>query len=160
MEIPVYLFTGFLEGGKTSFITETMKDPNFNDGQRKYLIITCEEGEVEYYPEELGANVSFASFDDEQSITVDRLNAMQKRSGADIVVVEYNGMWTLDRFYNSLPQTWMVYQEVFICDSATALVYNANMRQLMVDKLMECDVVVFNRVGPNTDRQEIHKLVR
>ena len=64
MEIPVYLFTGFLEGGKTSFIVETMKDPNFNDGKRKYLIITCEEGEVEYYPDDLGDNVSFASFED------------------------------------------------------------------------------------------------
>lgn len=160
MEIPVYLFTGFLEGGKTSFIVETMKDPNFNDGKRKYLIITCEEGEVEYYPEELGTNVSFAHFDDEQSITVDRLNAMQKRAGAEIVVVEYNGMWTLDRFYNSLPQSWMVYQEIFICDSTTAGVYNANMRQLMVDKLTSCEMVVFNRVTPATDKMTLHKIVR
>ena len=160
MEIPVYLFTGFLESGKTSFITETMKDPNFNDGKRKYLIITCEEGEVEYYPDELGSNVSFASFDDEQSITVDRLNAMQKRAGADIIVVEYNGMWMLDRFYNSLPQNWMVYQEVLICDSTTALVYNANMRQLMVDKLTSCEMAVFNRVTPSTDKMALHKLVR
>ena len=160
MEIPVYLFTGFLEGGKTSFIVETMKDPNFNDGKRKYLIITCEEGEVEYYPDELGSNVSFASFDDEQSITVDRLNAMQKRAGADIVVVEYNGMWTLDRFYNALPQHWMVYQEVFICDSTTAQVYNANMRQLMVDKLTSCEMVVFNRTTPDTDKMALHKIVR
>ena len=160
MEIPVYLFTGFLEGGKTSFIVETMKDPNFNDGKRKYLIITCEEGEVEYYPDELGSNVSFASFDDEQSITVDRLNAMQKRAGADIVVVEYNGMWTLDRFYNALPQHWMVYQEVFICDSTTAQVYNANMRQLMVDKLTSSEMVVFNRVGADTDKMALHKIVR
>ena len=160
MEIPVYLFTGFLEGGKTSFIVETMRDPNFNDGKRKYLIITCEEGEVEYYPEELGTNVSFAHFDDEQSITVDRLNAMQKRAGAEIVVVEYNGMWTLDRFYNSLPQSWMVYQEIFICDSTTAGVYNANMRQLMVDKLTSCEMVVFNRVTPVTDKMTLHKIVR
>ena len=48
METPVYLFTGFLEAGKTSFVAETMRDPNFNDGKRKYLIITCEEGEEEY----------------------------------------------------------------------------------------------------------------
>ena len=160
MEIPVYLFTGFLEGGKTSFIVETMKDPNFNDGKKKYLIITCEEGEVEYYPEELGSNVSFVHFDDEQSITLDRLNAMQKRAGAEIVVVEYNGMWTLDRFYNSLPQSWMVYQEIFICDSTTAGVYNANMRQLMVDKLTSCEMVVFNRVTPATDKMALHKIVR
>ena len=160
MEIPVYLFTGFLEGGKTSFIVETMKDPNFNDGKRKYLIITCEEGEVEYYPDELGSNVSFATFDDEQSITIDRLNAMQKRAGADIVVIEYNGMWMLDRLYNSLPQNWMVYQEIFICDSTTAMVYNANMRQIMVDKLTSCEMVVFNRVNPATDKMALHKLVR
>ena len=160
MEIPVYLFTGFLEGGKTSFIVETMKDPNFNDGKRKYLIITCEEGEVEYYPDELGSNVSFATFDDEQSITIDRLNAMQKRAAADIVVIEYNGMWMLDRLYNSLPQNWMVYQEIFICDSTTAMVYNANMRQIMVDKLTSCEMVVFNRVNPATDKMALHKLVR
>ena len=160
METAVYLFTGFLEAGKTSFITETMKDPNFNDGKRKYLIITCEEGEVEYYPEDFGGNVSFASFDDEQSITVDRLSAMQKRAGADIVVVEYNGMWTLDRFYNSLPDSWMVYQEIFVCDSTTALVYNANMRQLMVDKLTSCEMVVFNRTTTETDKMALHKLVR
>ncbi len=160
METAVYLFTGFLEAGKTSFIAETMKDPNFNDGKRKYLIITCEEGEVEYYPEELGQNVSFASFEDEQSITVDRLSAMQKRAGADIVVVEYNGMWTLDRFYNSLPDSWMVYQEIFVCDSTTALNYNANMRQLMVDKLTSCEMVVFNRTTPETDKMALHKLVR
>ena len=160
METAVYLFTGFLEAGKTSFITETMKDPNFNDGNRKYLIITCEEGEVEYYPDDFGSNVSFASFDDEQSITVDRLSAMQKRAGADIVVVEYNGMWTLDRFYNSLPDSWMVYQEIFVCDSTTALIYNANMRQLMVDKLTSCEMVVFNRTTPETDKMALHKLVR
>ncbi len=159
-EIPVYLFTGFLESGKTSFIVETMKDPNFNDGKRKYLIITCEEGEVEYYPEELGENVSFASFDEEQMITPDRLGAMQKRSGADIVLVEYNGMWTLDSFYNSLPENWMVYQEIFVCDSTTAFVYNANMRQLMVDKLTSCEMVVFNRTTTDTDKLALHKIVR
>ena len=160
MEIPVYLFTGFLEGGKTSFIVETMKDPNFNDGKRKYLIITCEEGEVEYYPDELGDNVSFASFDDEQLITPDRLNAMQKRAGADIVLVEYNGMWMLDKFYNALPQNWLVYQEIFVCDSTTAQVYNANMRQLMVDKLTSCERVVFNRTTESTDKMALHKIVR
>ena len=160
IEVPVYLFTGFLESGKTSFVVETMKDPNFNDGKRKYLVITCEEGEVEYYPDDFGDNVSFASFDEEQKITPDRLNAMQKRAGADIVVVEYNGMWMLDSFYNALPQNWTVYQEIFISDSTTALMYNANMRQLTVDKLTSCEMAVFNRTTPATDKMALHKLVR
>ena len=160
MEIPVYLFTGFLEAGKTSFIAETMKDPNFNDGKRKYLIILCEEGEEELDPSDFGDNVSLAIFDDEQKITTDRLSAAAKRAGADIVVIEYNGMWMLDRFYNALPENWMVYQEILIVDSTTALSYNANMRQLMVDKLTSCEMVVFNRVTAATDKLELHKIVR
>ena len=160
METAVYLFTGFLEAGKTKFISETMRDPNFNDGKRKYLVITCEEGEEELLPEELGDNVSLASFDDPQRITPDRLSAMQKRASADIVVVEYNGMWTLDNFYNALPESWMVYQEIFIADSTTILSYNANMRQLVVDKLTSCEMVVFNRTTASTDKMALHKLVR
>ena len=160
MEVPVYLFTGFLEAGKTKFIAETMKDPNFNDGKRKYLIILCEDGEEELDPEDLGDNVSFAHFDEEQALTVDRLSAMQKRAGAEVIIVEYNGMWKLDSFYNVLPENFLVYQEILIADSTTAAVYNANMRSLMVDKLTSCEMVVFNRVSDSTDKLELHKLVR
>lgn len=160
MDIAVYLFTGFLEAGKTKFITETMNDPGFNDGKRKYLIITCEDGEEEYDPDCFSPNVSFASFDDVQRLTPDRLSALQKRSGADVVVVEYNGMWTLDSFYNALPQNWMVFQEIFIADSTTILSYNQNMRQLVVDKLTSCEMAVFNRTDASTDKMALHKLVR
>ena len=160
MNVSVYLFTGFLEAGKTKFIAETMQDPGFNDGERKYLIITCEEGEEELTPDMFGQNVSFASFDEEQKITADRLYAMQKRAGADIIVVEYNGMWALDRFYNAIPDGWMVYQEIMVADSTTILSYNANMRQLVVDKLTSCEMVVFNRTTPETDRMALHKIVR
>ena len=160
MEIPVYLFTGFLEAGKTSFIKETMSDPNFNDGKKQYLIITCEEGEVEFDAADFPDNVHFSSFDDVQLLTPDRLSAMVKRAGADIVVVEYNGMWTVDAFYNALPKNWMVYQEIMIVDSTTILNYNANMRQLVVDKLTSCEMVVFNRYKPEYDKMTLHKIVR
>ncbi len=160
MEVAVYLFTGFLEAGKTKFIAETMQDPNFNDGEKKFLIVLCEDGEEEHDPEAFGPNVAFSHFDDEQALTPDRLSAMQKRAGADILVVEYNGMWPIDRFYSALPDGWMVYQEICIVDATTALVYNANMRQQMVDKLTSCEMVVFNRVKPEYDKMELHKLVR
>ena len=160
MEVPVYLFTGFLEAGKTSFIKETMQDPNFNDGKKQYLIITCEEGEEEFDPADFPDNVHFSSFDDVQRLTPDRLNAMVKRAGADIVVVEYNGMWTIDSFYNALPPNWMVYQEILVVDSTTIVSYNANMRQLVVDKLTSCEMVVFNRFKPEYDKMTLHKIVR
>ncbi|MBE6634799.1 MAG: GTPase [Ruminococcaceae bacterium] len=160
MDIPVYLFTGFLEAGKTKFIKETMQDENFNDKSRKYLIITCEEGEEEIEPAELGDNVSICRFEREDDLVADRLLARQKRAGADVILVEYNGMWMLDKFYNALPENFMVYQEILIADSTTILSYNANMRQLVVDKLTSCEMVVFNRTDKNTDRMALHKLVR
>ncbi len=160
MEIPVYLFTGFLEAGKTSFIRETMRDPNFNDGKRTYLIIRCEDGEEEILPDDLGKNVHIVSFDDPQRLTPDRLSAAQKRAHADIVVIEYNGMWTLDALYNNLPDNFLVYQEVLIADSTTFVSYNQNMRQLTVDKLTSAEMVVFNRVGEGCDKMALHKIVR
>jgi uncharacterized membrane protein YcgQ (UPF0703/DUF1980 family) len=69
-------------------------------------------------------------------------------------------MWSLDSFYNALPEDWLVYQEIAIIDSTTALSYNANMRQQMVDKLTSAEMVVFNRVTPETDKMALHKIVR
>ena len=54
----------------------------------------------------------------------------------------------------------MVYQEIFIADSTTILSYNANMRQIVVDKLTSCEMAVFNRVSEKTDKEALHKLVR
>ena len=160
MEVPVYLFTGFLEAGKTSFIKETMQDPNFNDGRKQYLIITCEEGEVEFEADDFPENVHFISFDDVQLLTPDRLNAAAKRAKADVVVMEYNGMWNVDSLYSALPEHWMVYQEIMIADSTTIVSYNANMRQLVVDKLTSAEMVVFNRFKPEYDKLTLHKIVR
>ena len=42
MEIPVYLFTGFLEAGKTRLVQETMEDSDFNAGEPT-LILLCED---------------------------------------------------------------------------------------------------------------------
>ena len=41
-EIPVYLFTGFMDSGKTSLIKETIFENDFAEGA-KGLIIMCEE---------------------------------------------------------------------------------------------------------------------
>ena len=160
MEVAVYLFTGFLEAGKTKFIKETLSDPNFNNKGRKYLIIACEEGEEEYSFEDFSDNVSFASFDSEDRLTPDRISALAKRNGANVVIIEYNGMWKLDSLYNNLPENFMVYQEIFIADSSTILTYNQNMRQLVVDKLTSAEMVVFNRLESGADKLPLHKLVR
>ena len=43
-EIPVYLFCGFLESGKTKYIQSILEDPRFNKGDG-ILLLLCEEGD-------------------------------------------------------------------------------------------------------------------
>ena len=45
LEVPVYVITGFLESGKTTFIREVLASPDFADGE-KTLLLLCEEGEI------------------------------------------------------------------------------------------------------------------
>ena len=39
-DLPVYLFTGFLEAGKTKFIQETLEDNRFHKGERTLLLLS------------------------------------------------------------------------------------------------------------------------
>ncbi len=162
MEMPVYLFTGFLEAGKTKFLQETLQDPNFNEGE-KMLVIFCEEGEEELDLSAMpggGENITVVTFDEEQLLTPDRLSAAGKRAHATRVLVEYNGMWGIDSFYRALPETWFVCEELTLMDAQTILAYNANMRQLVFDKLQSTQMVIFNRVQSDADVMPLHKLVR
>ncbi len=159
-EIPVFLFTGFLESGKTTFIQETLEDERFNDGERTLLIL-CEEGEVEYDPSKFSfPNVECRTIDSEEELTEENLSRYIKETGATKVMIEYNGMWLLDRLYSAMPEGWLIYQEFFFADARTIMNYNANMRQLTFDKLQSCELAVFNRFSPDMDQMEYHKLVR
>ncbi len=160
MNIPVYAFTGFLESGKTKFIQETLEDPRFNDGTRTLLLV-MEEGEEEYDPSRWpGKNVFCETVDDPEKLTTWQLEKMQKNCRAQRVVVELNGMRPAADFYEILPANWQVAQEVSFADANTILTYNANMRSLVVDKLQNCEMVVFNRVKPDADIMPLHKLAR
>ena len=159
-QIPVYLFTGFLEAGKTKFIQETLEDPRFNNGERTLLLL-CEEGIEEYEPQNFaGKNVFIETLDSEDDIQSAPLEALLKKNRCERVLVEYNGVWMLDSLYQRMPQNWVVAQEFLFCDANTFVSYNANMRQLVYDKLRSCELVVFNRCKPDLDRMELHKIVR
>jgi len=161
-EVPVYLFTGFLESGKTQFIQETLEDKRFNQGQN-ILLLVCEEGIEEYDEEKFSGNHVFVEeFEDSDAITDEYLSSLEKRYKPDVVVIEYNGMWLLQELYDALPQNWLVYQEMMFCEAKTFLPYNKNMRQLMVDKLTSCEMLVLNRAdeAKELDREEVHKIIR
>ena len=158
-QIPVYVFTGFLDSGKTKFIQETLEDPRFNAGERTLLLV-CEEGEEEYdfstYPHQ---NV-FLEVVDQETVTTKELSALAKKHKIDRVVAELNGMQLVGDLYMRFPEEWAVAQEVMFADSTTIMAYNANMRNLMMDKLVGAQMVVFNRLEKGTDTMPLHKIAR
>lgn len=164
-EIPVYLFTGFLGSGKTSFIQDAMEGEDFNDENDKTLILLCEEGEVELDPSKFtGSNINIERISSEPDVEINALTALNSKYDFDRVIVEYNGMWLLDRLYENLPENWIVAQEMMFIDAQTFLMFNQNMRQQMFDKMKSADPIVFNRCVRNDQfgdfQQEAHKIVR
>ena len=159
-EMPGYLFTGFLESGKTKFIQETLEDKRFCN-KEKTLLLVCEEGEEEYAPEQFATDtVVIRVLEGQEQLTTENLTKWAQETKADRVVIEYNGMWLLDALYAAMPEGWVVYQEFMFADAGTFLSYNGNMRQLVYDKLKSCELVVFNRFKPDMDKMEFHKVVR
>ena len=158
-EIPVYAFTGFLDSGKTKFIQETLEDERFNAGERTLLLV-FEEGEEEHdfstYPHQ---NV-FLEVLDQETVTEKDLKALVKKHRPERIVAELNGMQLVGDLYARFPAEWAIAQEVMFADSTTFMTYNANMRNLVMDKLTGAQMVVFNRLPLDADVMPFHKLAR
>ena len=158
-QIPVYAFTGFLDSGKTKFIQETFEDERFNAGERTLLLV-MEEGEEEYdfstYPHQ---NV-FLEVVNQETVTTKELAALAKKHKVERVVAELNGMQQVGDLYIRFPEDWIVAQEVMFADSTTFMAYNANMRNLVMDKLVGAQMVVFNRLEKGADVMPFHKIAR
>lgn len=160
MEIPVYLFVGFLESGKTKFIQETLEDKRFNSGECT-LLLMCEDGENEYAPEKFsGKNVFIETIENTDELDSEVLEGFFKKHDAERVLIEYNGMWPIKSLIDALPEEWIIYQQMCFVETETFAGYNTNMRSLVFDKLSSSEVIVFNRVPKAFDTMELHKAVR
>lgn len=99
-DVMVYLMTGFLDSGKTQFLTFTLEQDYFQI-QGKTLLILCEEGEEEYDPKEmLKYGVVIEKVEDKEDLTEAWLEEMNRKHKPERVVVEYNGMWPVSDLRN------------------------------------------------------------
>lgn len=161
--IPVFLFTGFLGAGKTTFLQDTLSDPDTYQNNETTLLLVCEEGESEYNPIKFPSpDVIVEVIEEEDELNPANLRAIMDKYDNDIdrVFVEYNGMWMLESFYNALPRNWVVFQEMTFIDTTMFEMYNLNMRQLTFDKLKTAEMVIFNRATRDMDKMPLHKEVR
>lgn len=142
-DIPVYLVAGFLDGGKTNFINGILEDGFAR--QDRTLLICCEEGEEEYNPKALD-NVTVVTVEDEEDLKCSQLKAWEKQYKPKQVLIEYNGMWQMERLYREvLPANWVLYQIMTFVQASTFEMYAKNMGQLMMEKITNADLLVFNR---------------
>ena len=146
MDIPVYLVAGFLDSGKTSFINGILED-GFACEDRT-LLICCEEGDEEYEKKALD-NVTVVTVDDEEELTLAFCKELEKKHRPKQVLIEYNGMWQMEKLYREvLPANWVLYQIMTMVEASTFDLYAKNMGQLMMEKITNADMLVFNRCTP------------
>lgn len=135
-DIPVYLFTGFMDSGKTTLVEETLFENNFGDGS-KGIIIMCEEGEKEYDEAKLATiNFKLVTVEEEEDFTPAKLQEIQDTYQPEQIFIEYNGTWGMDKLLEAkMPEGWVIVQSLATVDSTTYDLYMNNMRAMMQEQV-------------------------
>lgn len=139
----VYIINGFLESGKTEFITYTLSQPYFQI-KGKTLILLCEEGEVEY--DDILLKKSRAVVEliaEEKDFQPAHLIELEKKHKPERIIIEYNGMWNFKDM--KLPWHWKLEQQITTIDGSTFPMYYTNMRSLLAEMVRRSEMIIFNR---------------
>ena len=159
--VPVYLATGFLDSGKTTFFKQTFEDDYFDiDGLT--LLILCEEGEEEYDQEILKEKNTVVEVVEEQAdFTPKYLKKLEKKYRPERVMLEYNALWGMKNLEEMvMPKGWGIVQQIVCVDASSFMVYMNNLKSLFVDMVRNTDLVVFNRSSRDLDLVNFRRSVK
>lgn len=161
MDVPVYLVNGFLESGKTTFINETISDREFTNGE-KTLLILCEEGMEEYDEKDLASKrIEIVTVEEKEELTEEFLNHCNNHYRPQRVMIEYNGMWSVEEFMElNLPDNWEMVQIITTIDASTYNNYLNNMKAIMIGQFKLSDTIIFNRCDESTDKIALRRSVK
>lgn len=161
MDIPVFIVNGFLESGKTTFVLETLKDPNFADGARTLLIV-CEEGEVEYDVEELKKmKVDVVTVEEQEELTNEFLAKVNKQYRPQRIMLECNGTWDFEELMElDMPDGWSVAQIITLIDATTFQNYMNNFKAIIAGQFKYADTIIVNRCDDSTDKIAIRRQIK
>lgn len=149
IEIPIYLITGFLESGKTTFINFTVAQDYFQIDEPT-LLITTEEGEVEYDEKELlKYNTVLEVVESQEQFTPEYLKKLKRRYNPERVILEYNPLWSVKKLEEmEMPRGWGIVQEMVTVDASCFQIYMQNMKSIFMEMSLHADMVMFNRCRP------------
>lgn len=148
IQVPIYLMTGFLESGKTTFLQFTIEQDYFQI-EGTTLLLLCEEGVEEFDEETLKEhNTVVEVLESKEELTPQRLAAMDIAYQPERVIIEYNGMWQVSSLEEmAMPKGWGIVQHITTVDGSTFSVYTGNndMKSLFMEMIKNADLVLFNR---------------
>lgn len=144
--VTVYLITGFLESGKTQFLTQTLSQDYF-EIEGRTVLIQCEEGVEAYDEEELAKkNTVVLTVEDPEEMTLEWLQGIHILYQPERVIIECNGMYPVSKIEEmEVPEGWGLIQKITIVDASTFDLYLANMKPLFVEMVRNAEMVIFNR---------------
>ena len=153
MACPVYLFTGFLDSGKTSLIKDTLSDTGFMEEGARTLVLCFEQGEEGYSEEFLQEHGAFIEyFDSIDDFTVEKIHDLDSIYHPDQVFIEYNGTIPVcEMLISGMPAFWPLVQILTTIDATTFDLYIKSMRSFLYEQLRYSDTVIVNRCTEDTD---------
>ena len=160
-EVPVFIFAGFLDSGKTTALQGTLLKTR-RPGEGKAVIICTEEGEEEFKAEALSnIGISIVQVEDEEELTTEYLEDIYGRFEPECVYVEFNSMWNIKTFISDiLPKGWFVANILSIVDASTYDLYLKNMRQTIMTPLSISDVILFNRCSDKFPKSDVRRALK
>lgn len=158
-EIPVYIFTGLLESGKTTLVHEvvTGEDDFLEPG--KTVLLQCEEGEKSYSSEFLEEyDIELINITEIEQLNESFWNGIHEKYDPSQILVEWNGMWELETLFDSgSPEEWFVGGIYSTVNGETAEMYIANMRKMFMEPLRNSNLLIFNRCSEKIDRVKFRR---
>ncbi len=152
MAKPVYVFSGFLDSGKTTAIKDALYNPRFNEGE-KTLIIALEQGDVDYDEKFLKAtHCEVVYLDSVTELTRNKMQQLDQKYRPERVFIELNGIEDDNILYKQgFIRSWELAQTLTVFDGSVFRLYLDNMRQFVYNHVVHAEVVVFNRMNREED---------
>ncbi|MCB6991937.1 hypothetical protein LI177_00240 [bacterium 210820-DFI.6.37] len=161
MEMPVYLFTGLLDSGKTTLVQEVCGEEGFLE-PGPTVLVQCEEGETPFSEEFLKEyDITLIEIQEQEELNELFWKRCERDWHPAQILVEYNGMWEMDLFFESgIPEDWFIGGIYSTVDASTAELYISNMRKTFMEPLKESNLIIFNRCSDETDRMKYRRSLK
>lgn len=161
MATPVYICTGFLNSGKSTFIKDTLMNQEWiEDGTT--LLIRCEDGEEDFSEEYMDARKMFMlEVEDMDDLNQDFFAKCDKLYHPAQIIIEYNGMWNLQEIMDAdYPKNWEIEGVYSTVNGETLEMYLKNMRNILMNQLVESELIVVNRCGEDVNRSGFRRSLK